>query len=100
PIRVEQYRLRRGSGGTGKNRGGDGIVRAVRFLIDAQVGLISDRREFRPYGLAGGGEGAGGENSLIKSDESRIKLSGKFNMRVGKGDVIRIETPGGGGWGK
>lgn len=90
PVRVNQYRLRPGSGGRGpSNRGGDGIVREVEFLAPAQVSIVSDRRRTRPYGSP---PGAPGRNSL-----NRRLLPGKVNFRVRPGDRVRIETPGGGG---
>jgi N-methylhydantoinase B len=99
PVRVRRYGLRRGSGGKGKYRGGDGIVREVELLVDAQVGLLSDRRMIAPYGLAGGGPGAKGKNELI-SRGRRKRLASKCGFYAKAGDIIRIESPGGGGWGK
>ncbi|MBV9483839.1 MAG: hydantoinase B/oxoprolinase family protein [Acidobacteria bacterium] len=98
PLRVRGYRLRRGSGGMGKNRGGDGIVREIEVLTDAEVTLLAERRSRGPYGLAGGAEGAPGKCQLIRSGAS-IEMPGKFNVRLRPGERIRIETPGGGGWG-
>jgi N-methylhydantoinase B len=99
PVRVRRYGLRRGSGGKGKYRGGDGIVREVELLVDAQVGLLSDRRAIAPYGLAGGGDGAKGKNELI-SRGTRKRLASKCGFYATAGDIVRIESPGGGGWGK
>ena len=99
PVRVRRYGLRRGSGGKGKYRGGDGIVREVELLVDAQVGLLSERRVIAPYGLAGGGSGAKGKNELI-SRGRRKRVASKCGFYAKAGDVIRIESPGGGGWGK
>jgi N-methylhydantoinase B len=99
PVRVRRYGLRRGSGGKGKYRGGDGIVREVELLVDAQVGLLSDRRAIAPYGLAGGGPGAKGKNELI-SRGRRKRLASKCGIYATAGDIVRIESPGGGGWGK
>jgi N-methylhydantoinase B len=99
PVRVRRYGLRRGSGGKGKYRGGDGIVREVELLVDAQVGLLSDRRAIAPYGLAGGGPGAKGKNELI-SRGRRKRLASKCGFYAKAGDIVRIESPGGGGWGK
>jgi N-methylhydantoinase B len=98
PIRVVRYSLRRGSGGRGKWRGGDGVIREVRFLTKAQVTLLSDRRKFGPYGLHGGEQGTRGSNILTR-DGTREELPSKFTTWVGPGDVLSIETPGGGGWG-
>src|SRR5262245_21408161 len=99
PIQVVRYSLRTGSGGGGKWRGGDGVVREVRFLAKAQVTLLSDRRKFPPYGLCGGEPGAVGSNFLVQSDGTRQQLPSKFTTWVQTGDVLSIQTPGGGGWG-
>ena len=99
PVRVRQYSLRRGSGGAGKWHGGDGIVREIEFLCPAEASLLSDRRKIGPYGLAGGRPGARGMNTLIRGGKRR-KLPSKISLRVEAGEVLRIETPGGGGWGK
>jgi N-methylhydantoinase B len=99
PIRVMRYSLRRGSGGRGKWRGGDGVIREVRFLTKAQVTLLSDRRKFAPYGLRGAMPGATGSNILIRGDGRNEQLPSKFTMWIEPGDVLSIQTPGGGGWG-
>ncbi|HKO05872.1 MAG TPA: hydantoinase B/oxoprolinase family protein [Candidatus Acidoferrales bacterium] len=99
PVRVRRYNLRRGSGGRGKWRGGDGIVRELEFLVPAEASLLSDRRRIAPYGLAGGASGARGKNTLIRRGRAR-ELPSKTSLQVEKGDVLRIESPGGGGWGK
>jgi N-methylhydantoinase B len=99
PLRVRQYALRRGSGGEGKHRGGDGIVREIEVLADAEVTLLADRRLRGPWGLNGGSDGAPGKTSVVRLDGAVEKLPGKFNVRLRKGERIRIETPGGGGWG-
>jgi N-methylhydantoinase B len=100
PLRVHRYSFRPNTGGQGKHRGGDGIVREIEVLADAECTLLADRHRFSPYGLRGGGDGAVGKALLIhKNGESRV-LPGKFNIRLRKGERIRIETPGGGGWGK
>jgi N-methylhydantoinase B len=98
PIRVESYSLRAGSGGRGRHQGGDGLVRAIRFLSPATVTLTAERRRRPPYGLNGGEPGAVGRHVLIHEDQS-IELPGKATLAVEPGDVIHIETPGGGGWG-
>ena len=98
PIRINQYKLRSGSGGEGKYRGGDGILREILFLSDAEVNLLSDRRVTKPYGLQGGMDGANGENILIK-DGREIKLAGKGRYPIKFGDILSIRTPGGGGFG-
>jgi N-methylhydantoinase B len=98
PFRVRSYSYRRKSGGAGKFRGGDGLVREIELLSPAQVTLLSDRRVFAPYGLNGGSEGAKGRAVLIEHGVEK-ELPGKCNVQAGVGAVLRIETPGGGGWG-
>ncbi len=100
PLRVRRYSLRPGSGGEGKQRGGDGIVREIEVLTDAEVTLLSDRRLRGPWGLAGGADGSPGNASVSRRNGSLEKLPGKANVRLRPGDRIRIESPGGGGWGK
>lgn len=99
PVRVRRYVLRRGSGGAGRWRGGDGLVREIELLDETQVGLLSDRRRFGPYGLAGGRPGKPGRNLLIVGGRRRL-LAGKCGFYAPVGAILRIETPGGGGWGK
>ncbi len=99
PLRVESYHVRRGSGGTGNRRGGDGIVRELRLLTDAHVNVLSERRKYPPYGLSGGEPGSPGKNIIIRDGQEMIK-PGKFSANLLKGDILRIETPGGGGFGK
>jgi len=99
PVRVRCYALRSGSGGPGLYRGGDGIVREIELLTETQVGLLCDRRRFSPYGLAGGKPGATGRNALIVDGRPRL-LAGKCGFYAPAGAIVRIETPGGGGWGK
>lgn len=101
PVRVRRYRLRRGSGGEGAAPGGEGIERDLEMLEDCTVSLITERRVSRPWGLAGGGPGAAGENWLLPAgDEARAeRLSDKCTVRLRAGDVLRMLTPGGGGWG-
>ena len=99
PLRIAGYRVRRGSGGAGAHRGGDGIVREFEFLVPAEVTLLSDRRERGPWGLAGGASGKPGRNTLVRAGRSQ-KLAAKTRFDARPGDVLRIETPGGGGWGK
>jgi N-methylhydantoinase B len=99
PLRVEEYRLIDGSGGAGRFRGGDGIRRAVRVLgTGTTVSVISERRRIRPRGANGGSDGRAGRNWLVHGDERRL-LPAKFTERLSRGDLIVIETPGGGGWG-
>lgn len=98
PLRVRQYSYRPSSGGAGKYRGGDGLVREIELLSDARITLLADRRKFPPYGLSGGGPGALGNTSLITAGEVRA-LPGKCSIRAARGSIVRIETPGGGAWG-
>jgi len=100
PIRVREYSVRKGSGGAGKNRGGDGIVREVELLADSQVTLLADRRRRGPYGLRGGQDGAAGRTMVIHRDGRTEALPGKCSVRLEKGARVRIETSGGGGWGR
>jgi N-methylhydantoinase B len=99
PLRVTKYALRAGSGGEGKHRGGDGIVREIEVLADATVTMLSDRRKSRPYGLAGGGDGAPGRTEILRADGSTDLMPSKGSTRLRRGERVRIETPGGGGWG-
>jgi N-methylhydantoinase B len=98
PLQVERYGLRRNSGGPGLHRGGDGIVRAYRFLDQAHVSLLTERRRLSPYGLAGGHDGRRGENVLIR-DGRHTRLAGKINFIARPGDKLVLKTPSGGGWG-
>jgi N-methylhydantoinase B len=124
PVRVRRYSLRHGSGGRGQFRGGDGIIREVEFLTDVRGSILSERRRFQPYGLAGGKPGKVGKNELILAGDRKSKTEirnskfkkrkSKLEIRPGrirtlpskavfnapKGSILRIATPGGGGWGK
>jgi N-methylhydantoinase B len=100
PFRVRRYGYRAGSGGKGKFRGGNGLVREIELLAPSQVTLLSDRRKFAPYGLAGGEDGARGRAVLTKTNGETVELKGKCTLYADAGDLIRVETPGGGGWGK
>ena len=94
PIRVERYAIRRGSGGVGSGPGGDGVIREIRVLEACQLSLITERRRLAPRGLAGGGDGATGRNLVNGKD-----VGGKAAVDLLAGDVVTIETPGGGGYG-
>ena len=100
PLRVAALSkcgaVRAGRGGIA---GGDGIVREIEFLTGCEVTILSDRRERGPYGLAGGAAGKPGRNTLLRG-RKRVRVPGKANFQVVEGDVLRIESPGGGGWGK
>jgi N-methylhydantoinase B len=99
PFRVRQYAYRRNSGGAGKHRGGDGLIREIELLAPAQVTLLTERRVFAPYGLCGGSEGAKGRSVLIENGTEK-ELPGKCNIQADASAILRIETPGGGGWGE
>jgi N-methylhydantoinase B len=94
PLRVREYRLRKGSGGAGKHRGGDGVVREIEMLVPSRMSLLCDRRKHGPYGLFGGEDGARGRNQI-----NNREVPGKSSYQLKAGDRIRLETPGGGGWG-
>ncbi|MGE4538042.1 MAG: hydantoinase B/oxoprolinase family protein [Desulfovibrio sp.] len=98
PMRVTRYAIRHGSGGAGENPGGDGLVREVEALTPMEVTVLSDRRFRGPWGLAGGGEGGHGVNTVTRRNGEMV-MPGKFHVRLRKGDKLRIETPGGGGYG-
>ncbi|MHB8413328.1 MAG: hydantoinase B/oxoprolinase family protein [Candidatus Acidiferrales bacterium] len=99
PVRVKRYGIRYGSGGSGKFRGGDGIIREIELLAPMQVGMLSDRRKFGPYGLAGGKPGATGKNEVVIAGR-RKKVAAKGSFYAPAGALVRIESPGGGGWGR
>jgi N-methylhydantoinase B len=100
PLRVRRYGLRQESGGGGKFRGGEGVVREIEVLSECEVTLLSDRRSRGPWGLAGGAAGAPGKAILVRRDGTTETLPGKFSTRLLTGERIRIESPGGGGWGQ
>jgi 5-oxoprolinase (ATP-hydrolysing) len=99
PVRVETFAIRRGSGGAGRHRGGDGSIRLIRFLEPMEAALLSSRREAPPQGLAGGAAGLPGRQRLISPDGAVKELSGCFSITVRPGEAVEIETPGGGGFG-
>ncbi len=99
PARIRRYSLRRGSGGAGRYRGGDGIVREIEFLTGVRGSILSDRRRIPPYGLAGGQPGKRGSNQLLESGKT-TRLPGKTVFEARRGSILKIETPGGGGWGR
>jgi N-methylhydantoinase B len=99
PLRVREYRIRKGSGGKGKHRGGDGVIREIETLAPARMSLLSDRRKRGPYGLSGGDDGQPGSAAIIRKGR-RIKIGSKGSWELAAGDRVRIETPGGGGFGK
>ena len=95
PLRVEEYTLRTGSGGDGQFRGGDGLVRALRMETDATVSLLTERRRRAPSGVASGGDGAPGRNAIDGEE-----VPAKTTREVDAGTTVRVETPGGGGYGE
>ncbi|MDX1431948.1 MAG: hydantoinase B/oxoprolinase family protein [Gammaproteobacteria bacterium] len=99
PVRLEEFSIRRSSGGRGRHRGGDGVVRRVRFLESMSAAILSGHRKVKPYGMAGGEPGAPGRNWLERNDGTRVELGGTDRIEVHAGDVFVIETPGGGGYG-
>lgn len=101
PVRLKQFAIRRASGGAGKHRGGDGIIREIEFLKKLEVSLLTERRgDFAPFGVDGGEPGQIGQNLFtVAGTSSSQKLDGKAQIKVSAGDVLRIETPGGGGFG-
>lgn len=110
PVEIGSYSLRKNSGGKGKFKGGDGVTRTYKFLKDAHVSILSERRRKRPYGLQGGEPGQSGQNILIKTQcqeskngkkrKRKIPLGSKANVEISAGDCLIIRTPGGGGYGK
>ena len=99
PVRIRRYGLRRGSRGGGASPGGEGLVREYEMLTDTSVTILSDRRRRSPYGAEGGDPGGRGRNTLIR-DGKETALPGKVQLDLHPGDVLRIETPGGGGYGR
>ncbi len=99
PMRVRSYRVRRGSGGDGRYRGGDGVVRDTEFLAPAVVTVLAERRRSAPYGLQGGADATPGETVLLKDGVEEVHLAPKVTLDVAPGDVLSVRTPGGGGWG-
>ena len=100
PLRVREYRIRKGSGGKGKHKGGDGTIREIETLARARMALLADRRKRPPYGLSGGDDGECGRTFLIRGKGKKEKLASKGNWQMEAGDRVRIETPSGGGFGR
>ena len=100
PLRVREYRIRKGSGGKGKHRGGDGVIREIETLAPARMSLLADRRKRGPYGLAGGDDGKPGSAAIIRKGSGARRIGSKGSWELEAGDRVRIETPGGGGYGK
>lgn len=100
PVRVEQFSIRRGSGGAGQHRGGDGIVRRLRFLDDMTVTVLTSNRIRQPHGAQGGAPGQSGLNTVLREDGTRERLAGNDRAELKSGDAFIMETPGGGGYGE
>jgi 5-oxoprolinase (ATP-hydrolysing) len=100
PVRLERFAIRRGSGGAGRHRGGDGVVREVRFLEPMTLSILSQHRAEGPYGMDGGEAGAPGRQRVVRASGEVHELGAVDGTDVGPGDRLIIETPGGGGWGK
>jgi 5-oxoprolinase (ATP-hydrolysing) len=100
PVLVESFSIRRGSGGGGRWRGGDGVVRRLRFEENMTAGILANRRRIAPFGLAGGAPGAVGVNYVERADGSVETFGATHRFEVAPGDVFVIETPGGGGYGE
>jgi N-methylhydantoinase B len=99
PLRVRAYKIRKGSRGRGRRRGGDGVVREIETLVPARMSLLADRRKRSPYGLHGGADGKSGRDAIIKGRRKQA-IASKGSWELKAGDRVRIETPGGGGYGK
>jgi 5-oxoprolinase (ATP-hydrolysing) len=98
-VRLEEFSIRRGSGGSGRWRGGDGVIRRMRFLEPMTAAILSGHRRIAPYGLNGGEPGQVGRNSVERNDGAVEGLPGTAQAAMQPGEVFVIETPGGGGWG-
>jgi 5-oxoprolinase (ATP-hydrolysing) len=99
-VRLEEFSIRRGTGGGGQWHGGDGVVRRLRFLEQARASILSDRRRIQPHGLAGGEAGTCGRNAVERAGGRIEPLEGCDSREMEPGDVLVVETPGGGGFGK
>jgi len=99
PVLVEEFSVRKGSGGAGKWNGGDGVIRRILFREPMTAAILSGRRSTAPFGLAGGSDGAPGETFVTRSDGSVQRLTATQETQVGAGDTVTVLTPGGGGFG-
>jgi len=100
PLRVRRFERAEGTGGRGQFSGGDGVIRELEALADCEGTVLSDRRTSRPYGLSGGDAARAGQNSIVRSDGVESDVGGKAPFALARGQVLRIRTPGGGGFGK
>jgi 5-oxoprolinase (ATP-hydrolysing) len=99
PVILERFAVRRGSGGEGAHKGGDGVIRQIRFREAMNASILSNRRRVPPSGLAGGGPGSAGVNRVVRADGTETILTATDSAEMGAGDMFVIETPGGGGFG-
>jgi 5-oxoprolinase (ATP-hydrolysing) len=99
PVLVEEFSIRRGSGGAGAHRGGDGAVRKIRFLEPMTAAILSNNRRTAPFGIAGGAPGVPGKNTVVRASGETEILGGTAIVQMQAGDLFVIETPGGGGYG-
>ena len=99
PVRLEEFSIRKGSGGQGAFGGGDGIVRKLRFLTEMTATVLTSHRKTAPFGAAGGAAGKRGENAVIRTDGTRVPLGGNAQVTMGVGDIFVLKSPGGGGFG-
>jgi 5-oxoprolinase (ATP-hydrolysing) len=99
PVLLESFSIRRDSGGGGRWRGGNGVARVLRFTDEVSASILSNHRRIAPFGMAGGGEAATGRNSVLRADGSSEILGATATVTLQQGDRLRIETPGGGGFG-
>jgi 5-oxoprolinase (ATP-hydrolysing) len=100
PVRLDRFAIRRGSGGRGRWRGGDGVVREMTFLAPLAVSLLTQHRVEEPFGMAGGAPGARGRQRLVRASGEEVELAGITAIEVAAGDRLILETPGGGAWGE
>jgi 5-oxoprolinase (ATP-hydrolysing) len=100
PVLLQEFSIRKGSGGAGRNHGGDGVVRRIQFLEPMTAGILSSHRSTPPFGMIGGKPGKSGVNKVIRSNGQVEMLHGCAGIEVRTGDVVQIETPGGGGFGR
>ena len=100
PVLLDSFAIRRGSGGAGKHRGGDGVVRRIRFREALTATILSGHRRVPPYGMAGGAPGRVGRNAVVRKDGRIEELPGTARVDMHPDDIFVIETPGGGGYGK
>ena len=99
PVVIDSFSIRKGSGGTGRHRGGDGVIRRIQFMEGMKANVLSGHRRIPPYGMAGGGDGAVGSNTVEHANGLTTKLNGTDQIDLEAGDTFIIETPGGGGYG-